>query len=291
LSRFINPVPEYRPNSQLFFFKAGTNTQLVTYKDEIESIPNSQPVLCDSAGNTPNVFYQGSAKLIVLDENDVQYIERDPVGGDTELGNFTLWETTVTYDLNDIVEGSNGKFYISLSNSNTANDPTTTPTEWVEIRFIGVWNTNVTYSIGDVVQTSDGNLWKALTATAGNDPSADDGTNWTSAIDGSKIPEVSSNTIKIELVLPQTVSGELTVGGRVNQIRDSGAFTMPLANSVSADTVLIVELPKIHATDTPTLTRTGSDLFEDDAGTDTVISWVGAAKLTLTSDGVSKWSL
>ena len=66
---------------------------------------------------------------------------------------------------------------------------------------------------------------------------------------------------------------------------------MPLANSVAADVVLVVELPKIYTAETPTLTRTGGDLFEDDNGTDTVISWVGAARLTLTSDGVSKWSL
>lgn len=208
MSRFINPVPEYRPNSQLFFFKAGTNTQLVTYKDEIESIPNSQPVLCDSAGNTPNVFFSGSAKLVVLDENDVQYIERDPVGGEKELGDFTLWDTTVIYDLNDIVEGSDGSFYISLSNGNQANDPTTTPTQWAEIRFIGVWNTNILYSIGDVVQTSDGNLWKAQTATAANDPSADDGTNWLPAIDDAKLPSIIALTWITKSADFTAVSGE-----------------------------------------------------------------------------------
>ena len=104
-------------------------------------------------------------------------------------------------------------------------------------------------------------------------------------------PQTTINATAISTVLPQTVSGLLTAGGRVNQIRDSGAFTMPLANSVLADIVLVVELPKIHTAETPTLTRTGGDLFEDDNGTDTDIAWVGAAKLTFTSDGVSKWSL
>ena len=66
---------------------------------------------------------------------------------------------------------------------------------------------------------------------------------------------------------------------------------MPLANSVDVNTNLIVELPDTYTAQVPTLTRTGADLFENNAGTDTSITWAGAAKLTLTSDGVSKWSL
>lgn len=194
MSRFINPAPEFKPNSKLFFFKSGTNTQLVTYKDQFETIQNTHPVLTDSAGVVPNIFFSGSAKLIAQDENSVQYLERDPVGGEKELGDFTLWDTVVTYDKNDIVEGSDGAFYISLSNGNIGNDPTTTPVSWSEIRFIGVWNTNVTYAVGDVVQTTSGNLWKSLTATAGNDPDTDNGTNWLPAIDGAKIPEIKKLT-------------------------------------------------------------------------------------------------
>ena len=190
MSRFINPVPEYRPNSQLFFYKSGTNSQLVTYADENQNIPNAQPVLTDALGNCPNIFYSGSAKLKVLDENGVQYIERDPVGGEKELGDFTLWDTTVIYDINDIVEGSDGNFYRSLSNGNQSNDPVTDATQWEQINFIGAWNANIIYSIGDIVKTANGNLWKAQTATAGNEPSTDDGTNWLPSIDGAKLPQI-----------------------------------------------------------------------------------------------------
>ena len=184
MARFINPRPAFRPNSKLFFFRSGTNTQLVTYKDQFETtgLENTHPVLTDSAGVVPNIFFSGSAKLVLQDENSVQYGEYDPISGEAELGNFTLWEVTITYDINDIVEGSDGEFYKSLSNGNIGNDPVTTPTAWEQIRFIGVWNTNITYSIGDVVQSTLGNLWKALTATAGNDPETDDGTNWAVAI-------------------------------------------------------------------------------------------------------------
>lgn len=226
MSRFINPAPEFKPNSKLFFFKSGTNTQLVTYKDQFETpgLENTQPVLTDSNGVVPNIFYSGSAKLVILDENNVQYGEYDPVGGETELGDFTLWDTVVTYDKNDIVEGSDGKFYMSLANGNISNDPTLTPTSWKEVRFIGVWNANVTYVIGDVVQTASGNLWKALTATAGNDPDIDDGTNWLPAIDGAKIPEVSALTALNSWDIPE-VANFTAVASESRQI-DASANTI-----------------------------------------------------------------
>ena len=185
MSRFVSPITDIKPNGSLRFYKSGTNTILVTYKDDIETPglenPTVVPVLAN--GNVQNVFYSGSAKVVYLDEFDVQYAERDPVGGERELGDFTLWDTTVTYDLNDIVEGSDGKFYISLASGNQGNDPLTIATKWNEIRFLGLWNTNITYAIGDIVQTTTGNLWKALASQAANDPSADDGTNWRPAID------------------------------------------------------------------------------------------------------------
>ena len=92
-------------------------------------------------------------------------------------------------------------------------------------------------------------------------------------------------------VIPQTTSGTLTAGGQENQFRDSGSFDMPLANSVDADTILVANLPDTYAAQTPSLTRSGSDEFKNKDGTDTVVNWVGAAKLTFTSNGVDEWSL
>tara|TARA_R100000951_G_C2649906_1_gene184009 strand:+ start:811 stop:1641 length:831 start_codon:yes stop_codon:yes gene_type:complete len=275
-----------KPNGSLRFFKSGTNTTLVTYKDELETIANPTIVPVLPNGNVQNVFYQGSAKVIYLDEFDQQYAERDPVGGEKELGDFTLWDTTVTYDLNDIVEGSDGKFYISLSNGNQANDPTTTPTEWAEIRFIGVWNTNILYAIGDVVQTSDGNLWKALTASAGNNPSTDDGSNWLPAIDSANVLS-DTNT-----VIPLTGGGALTAL-RVNELQDAGAYTIPLANTVSANQVIIITQPDEFISFEPVITVSGSDTITDSDGTDTSITFdnTQSIEITLTSDGVSDWRL
>jgi hypothetical protein len=94
-------------------------------------------------------------------------------------------------------------------------------------------------------------------------------------------------------VIPQTVSGVLTVGSStsINQFRDSGSFTMPLANSITANYTLVAELPEKFAYNTPTITTSGSDVFRISTGTDTVISFNGPATLTFTSDGVSEWSL
>jgi len=188
----------------------------------LQTIPNTHPVLCDAAGNTPNVFYSGSAKLIVLDENNVQYIERDPVGGQNELGNFSPWDVSVNYDKGDFVEGADGEFYLSLLNGNQANNPTTDATKWEEKPLNGIYNINITYSAGDVVQTTDGSLWKSLVGTnLNNDPTTDLGTNWVPAVDGSKIPEI--------------ISIESSVIGATKWINEASAFTIIAGKSYQVD--------------------------------------------------------
>ena len=195
MARFQSPITDMKPLGHLLFFKSGTNSALITYKDDLESIENVAQITVNPDGNVANVFFSGSAKVKYFDQFGQQYAERDPVGGEKQLGDFTLWDTVVNYDKNDIVEGSNGKFYISLSNGNIANDPTLEPSSWSEIRFLGVWNTNVTYSIGTVVQSALGNLWKAKTSNSGNDPEVDRGDNWLRAIDESwNDPETISFT-------------------------------------------------------------------------------------------------
>lgn len=255
MPRFINPAPEYKPNSKLFFFRSGTNTQLVTYKDATEKTPNTHPVLTDSAGVVPNIFFSGTAKLIVKDENNVQYLERDPVGGDSASGSFTIWEEPAVYDLNSIVEGSDGAFYISLSNNNQGNDPTSESTSWSEIRFIEIWNENVTYSIGVVVQTSEGNLWRATTATTNNNPVTDDGTNWLPAVDVEGMTtQVTGNfeavagvfyviTGSADITMPAIVTGQIfrfsAVGDGVRMLNPAYTLSGGGADIVAGDNMTI----------------------------------------------------
>lgn len=195
MARFVSPITDIKPNGSVSFFDSNTNAPKITYKDDVESIQNLLTIPVNANGNLPNIFFSGSAAVIYLDEFGVQYAARNPVGGERELGDFSPWDAQVSYDLNDIVEGSDGNIYRSLSSGNIGNDPTLTPTQWEEIRFIGVWNTNITYAIGDVVQTSNGNLWKALTVAAGIDPETDSGTNWLPSVDDSKLPRVKDSNI------------------------------------------------------------------------------------------------
>ena len=286
MSRFINPVPEYRSNSSLYFFKSGTNTRLTTYADENQNIPNPHPIVTDSLGNVPNVFYQGSAKLVVTDETGEQYISRDPVGGEKELGDFTLFDTTVSYDLNDIVEGSDGNFYQSLTNANQSNDPVTSPVNWELINFVGTWNTNINYTIGIVVKTTDGNLWKSQSVNAGNNPVTDDGTNWKPAVNEALILE-PTNTVEVK-----TGGGALSALV-VNELQDAGAYTLPAASSINANQVIIVSQPDEFKALAPTVTADGSDTISYSGGSDTVIEFDNLASIDirLTSDGVSNWRL
>ncbi len=195
MPRFISPITDIKANGSVSFFDSNTNAPKITYKDELESIQNLLTIPVNANGNLPNIFFSGSAAVIFLDEFDVQYAARNPVGEEIGLGNFTAWSNVVSYDLNDIVIGSDDEFYKSLTNANQGNDPTTSEVNWEQINFIGVWNTNITYNIGEIVQTTNGNLWKALTATSGNDPSADDGTNWAISIDAQWVNKSAAFTV------------------------------------------------------------------------------------------------
>lgn len=99
-----------------------------------------------------------------------------------------------------------------------------------------------------------------------------------------------ANRVTFVGAIAHTGGGALTAGGVINQLQDSNAgYLIPLANSEPAGTILVVEVEEWKSDQTPTLTRQGSDLIRELAGTDTAITWVGAARLTLTSDGTSEW--
>ena len=168
-------------SGKVHFFEPGTNTAKTTYADVNLTIPNANPVLLTAAGRQPNIFFSGSARAILTSGDDVQVEVRDPVGGDDSDGAFTDWNADTVYNIPDIVIGSDGNFYLSITDGNEANDPTASPVNWTQIRFIRVWNVNETYSIRQIVQGSGGLLYRSLTdSNTGNDPIADLA-NWGSA--------------------------------------------------------------------------------------------------------------
>jgi len=92
-------------------------------------------------------------------------------------------------------------------------------------------------------------------------------------------------------VIPQTGGGTLTAL-RINQLRDASTYTLPLANSILVNQTIIISLPDEFSASEPTVQRGGSDTITDSTGTDTSILFdSGSITITLTSDGVSDWSL
>ena len=191
MSRYTNPRPQLFDSSgdplvsgKLFFYESGTSTPKTTYADINLTIPNAHPVVLTADGRVPNIFFDGAARNVLTNNADVQLWDVDPVGDSTLGGNFEQWIPSISYALNDIVEGSDGNFYKSFTSGNLGNDPTTTPTAWQEVDFINTWNTNVSYSVGNTVKASDNLFYVSDTNNnQGNDPTTD-AVNWSSAFDG-----------------------------------------------------------------------------------------------------------
>ena len=64
---------------KLYFYAAGTNTEMDTFEEIGESTANANPLILDADGLMPAVFYTGSARIILTDADDVQVELRDPV--------------------------------------------------------------------------------------------------------------------------------------------------------------------------------------------------------------------
>jgi len=157
-------------SGKLSFFVSGTTTAKTTYSDSNLSIPNTNPVILTASGRQPDIFFNGSARVVLTTADDVQIQVTDPDGDDI-TGNFDTWNSITVYDQAGIVVAADGNFYKSFASSNQNNEPSVSPTKWQEIEFIKIWNTSVSYSINDIVKASDGALYKSLVNTnVGNDP-------------------------------------------------------------------------------------------------------------------------
>jgi hypothetical protein len=177
MSRFVNPAPQFGDLSldaladgKLYFYETGTNDIKVTYADVNESIPNSQPVLLSGSGVVPNIFYTGSAKVILTSSDDVQLWERDPVTS-LEVSSFgAQWDSISVYGNNETVT-FNDILYVSIISANQNNNPASDATAWTQFDLLKRWNTNESYKTRDPVIGSDGAIYTSLTSpNEGNDP-------------------------------------------------------------------------------------------------------------------------
>ena len=99
------------------------------------------------------MFFDGVAKAILTSSTNVQILVRDPVG-ETTSAFGDPWISSKIYSANDVVQGSDGEFYVSLAGNNTNNNPASTSGYWVLLYSID-WNAGITYTEGAVVTVSN----------------------------------------------------------------------------------------------------------------------------------------
>lgn len=86
-NRFFSPDQQFVDSAGapyagglLYFYASGTSTPLDTYSDSSLAIPNTNPVVLDSAGAAGDVFLQDlTYKVVLQDSNAVQVWTADPV--------------------------------------------------------------------------------------------------------------------------------------------------------------------------------------------------------------------
>ncbi len=163
----------------LYFYGSGTTTLKNTYADINLTVANANPVELTADGRQPNIFYDGTAKVILTDSTYVQIEQKDPIGGDAgaQLGD---WSITAIYGQFDFVTGSDGCVYKSTASGNQGNDPTVDDgSNWAKIKQTTLWKSTITFAAKDIAQGSDGFLYVSVTSSnLNNDPVTDDGTNW-----------------------------------------------------------------------------------------------------------------
>lgn len=174
--QYLDNAGDPLAEGKLYFYESGTTTPKLTYADINNSIPNTNPVLLSAAGRQPNIFFDGVAKVILTDKNDVQISVRDPVGS-TGTGFGDAWVATKIYSANDVVLGSDGTYYRSQINGNQNNNPVTTTGFWVLLYSVE-WNPAITYQEGAVV-TYDGEQFQSLTNSNFNNNPSTSPLSWT----------------------------------------------------------------------------------------------------------------
>ena len=136
-------------NGKVYFYETGTTTPKTTYADVDFTIPNTNPVILTAAGRQPNIFFDGVAKAILATSAGTQILVRDPIG-DTANSFGNPWIASKRYSANDVVQGSDGEYYVSLSNGNVNNDPVNTTGLWTFLYSVE-WNAGTNYKEGSVV--------------------------------------------------------------------------------------------------------------------------------------------
>ncbi len=205
MPRFIPPQYQFLDSlgvplsgGRLYFYDTGTTTLKNVYLDDDFQTVGPNPVPLDAGGFlSVDVFTDGAYKEVLRDSLGNLIWEKDPAGeggGSAARSAFTLWQAGVTYQINNVVTGSDGNYYKSLINGNLNNNPVSSPSSWERVAFIGFYNATITYSAGVVIQDLTGRLWRSKqAANIGNTPQMDS-LWWEPAVDNKWIYKTASFT-------------------------------------------------------------------------------------------------
>lgn len=279
---------------QIFFFEVGsTTTPKDTFSDFAGTIPNTNPVILDQEGREPPIFIEGSYRVViktrptVTDSTGIQVSERDNVGF-ISSDSFADWDAATGYEDggSSIVTGSDGNYYVSIQTPNVGNDPVTSPAFWTQISFIRDFNVNESYSIPQIVRTSAGFMYRSKTNNnLGNDPDADDGTNWDATISPSSLTGIDLKSGRTNFIFNPafTINQRMSSGTVVLASGDyghdrwrggpgGGTYTFAISGGLT------------------TITITSGTLEQEIEGTDiesitSVLSWEGTAEAQIDGGG------
>lgn len=215
-TRHFNASGEPLTGGKLFFYEPGTTTPKTTYSDATLNTANANPVILLTGGLEPNIFLDGSYRVILQNAEGVQQWDRDNVniGSGEALAN---WSASVTYDQDDVVYASDFNYYISLTSSNLGNDPTSSPAEWAQIEFLQV-------------DEDQADLLEAIAALTPSDSNfiVGDGSTWV-AESGSTVRDSlglgTGDDVVFNALDNTVIGGNTPASATVTDLTATGAFT------------------------------------------------------------------
>ena len=236
MSRYSNPTPQLidgngKPvvGAKKFFFSVDTEIKKTVYSDSTFGTAIANPVLSNADGRFPEIFLDGLYDEVQQDDSgtatgyDGATLWGPIPVGEVAEGPLLIWASDNSYDVPDIVLGSDDNYYKSLIDSNSGNNPVSSPGSWEQLQFGRVWNVNITYDKGDTVYASDGFLYISIIASnVGNNP-VSDSTSWRPATNQNQSAVAAGTVDAITAVfpIPFTTLNDQTVV----TVRASGANT------------------------------------------------------------------
>lgn len=263
----------------LYFYYSNTNNTLKdTFADDEQSIPNANPLQLDAEGRCPNVFGTGLYRVALYADNPVTHLPGellqvfDPVRSEYvpagSLGNFSEWDSIVTYQVGELVI-FNGEYYRSIISDNLNNPPDVSVVEWEKVDLLRYWNTNVTYILDNIV-IYDSQLYFSLAGSnSGNQP--DISPLWWTPVGGGTI---LTNWEEFGNVLRPVVTGAGYLGDATHLIQ--GVYledNAPIYLGNSQDATILFDGTDLSLTGSGVLSYNGNLIFdESNLSTDDTLS-------------------